>query len=187
VNIVKKAVPAIVVLFLSLVMVGNASPAAAAGADVDVAYQYLHISSGGSGDSAPAGFAAGVAVPLQSSWSVVGDFGWNRKSLDSVTDSHFTATSIGGGLRYTPKTMTSFVPYVQAVAGVEMDKVSTSSSLINASSTQNNFMLQPGVGAAFGVEHLKAFVEANYRWVHQSGESANDAVLRAGLIFNIGK
>lgn len=183
-NIVKKLIPALGILALSTLMVGQATPAAAAGVDVDVAYQYLHISSGGSGESAPAGFAAGITLPLASPWSVVGDFGWNRKSDG---DAKFTPMSIGGGLRYTPASMAQVRPYLQAVAGLEMDKSSVSVLGSSVSNTETNFMLQPGVGGMFGLGNLHAFVEGDYRWVHATGGSANDLVLRAGIIFNLGK
>lgn len=183
-NRLKNSVPVIAAAFLSLAIVSWATPAAAAGADVDVAYQYLHVSAGGSGESVPAGFAAGINLPLNAPWSVVGDFGWNRKSENG---GHFTATSFGAGLRYTSATMAQFKPYAQAVVGVENDKDSFSSGSVSVSNSQSNFMLQPGVGGMFDVSSLKAFAEVDYRWVHTSGDSANDLVVRVGIIIPVGK
>jgi hypothetical protein len=157
-------------------VVTAAIPAAAAdAATVGVGYQYLRFSSGGETTSIPAGFMAGVAVPLQSPWSVVAEFGWNRKT---ESGEHVTDTSYGGGLRFRPATTSQFVPYVQAVAGIDH---------LSGHSDANHFMLQPGVGAMFGLASLGAFVEADYRWVHATGGSANNVALRAGLVFNVGK
>lgn len=171
-NRLKKSVPVLAAAFLSLAIVSWATPVAAEGADVDVAYQYLHISSNGVGESIPAGFAAGIALPLRTPWSVVGDLGWGHKS---VNGSGFTVTSYGGGLRYSAQTMSQVMPYAQAVVGAEH------------SSSETNFMVQPGVGGMFNVSTLKAFGEIDYRWVHTSGDSANEFIVRVGVIIPVGK
>ena len=177
----KKVIPTLSILVLSFILVGRATPAAAAdGVSIDAGYQFLDISSGGSSQSVPLGFTAGVAVPLSSPWNVVGDLGWSRKSLTVC----FTATTFAGGLRYAPTTMSSFMPYVQAVAGVAMDKTSVNSF---GSATANNFMVQPGVGGTFAAGNLKGFVEVDYRRVQVSGSPANDFVARAGVVFVLGK
>jgi hypothetical protein len=185
VTMVKKVTPTLSVFVLAFALIGRATPAAAAdGISVDAAYQFLWSSSNGSSTSIPAGFAAGVAIPLSSPWSIVGDFGWSRKSDTGVTS---TATSIGGGLRYLPMTMSTFRPYAQAVVGVEMDKASVDSGSISVSVTNTNLMIQPGVGGMFGVGSLQAFVEGDYRRVQASGAAANDLVLRGGLVWTLGK
>jgi hypothetical protein len=191
VNIVKKSVWAVSTGLLSLAVIGYAAPAAAAdGADIDVAYQYAHVSQGGESESLPAGFAAGVAVPVSGPWSVVGDFSWNRKTLSEggIDDLKFTATSFGGGLRFTPATMSQFMPYVQAVIGAEHDKVSSDS--VGASDSSNNLMFQPGVGGAINLSGaLKGFAEIDYRWVKGSdgGDAANVFLIRVGVIIPVGK
>jgi outer membrane protein with beta-barrel domain len=183
VNIVKKLIPALGVLALSTIMVGHATPAAAAGLDVDVAYQYLHISSGGSGESVPAGFAAGIGIPTRmNDWKVIGDFGWNRKKEDDVSHS---ATTFAGGLRLTPMSdkMSKAHPYFQAVLGGERDKDSGG----GFSASDTNFMVQPGVGATFPMGSWSTFVEGDYRHVFSSGSAANDLVLRVGVCLKLGK
>jgi hypothetical protein len=182
VKTLNKVIPTLSVFLLTFAVVGRATPAAAAPAQVYVGYQFLDISAGGGSQSVPLGVAAGVAFPLTSPWNVVGDFGWSRKSDNGATN---TATSIAGGLRYVPMTMMgSITPYIQAVVGVEMDKSSGTFSGVSFSATDNNLMIQPGVGGTFALgSSLKGFVEADYRRVQASGDAANDFVLRAGVVF----
>jgi len=177
VKTLNKVIPTLGVFLLTFALVGRATPATAAPATIYAGYQFLDISAAGTSESIPLGVAAGITVPLTSPWNVVGDFGWSRKSENGATN---TATSIAGGLRYVPMTMMgSITPYVQAVIGVEMDKSSAGSF----SATDNNLMIQPGVGGTFALSSsLRGFAEADYRRVQASGATANDFVLRVGVV-----
>ena len=167
-------------VFVALAMTVKAAPAAAGPVDVSAAYQYLHVSSGGDGESLPAGFALGIRVPTMNGFGVIGDFGWNTKTDSGVKAQPMT---FGAGIRYIPMAdrMSAVHPYLQAVAGAERLKV----SLGSVSSSETKFMIQPGVGASFPMGMWSSFIEANYRHV-SSDPSANDLALRAGVILTFG-
>jgi hypothetical protein len=190
VNIVKKSVWAVAIGFASLAVIGYAAPAAAAdGADINLAYQYFHLSQSGESESFPAGFMAGIAVPVSGPWSAVGEFSWSRKTLpEGGVDIKVTPMSFGGGLRFTPPTMSQFMPYVQLVVGVEHDKATADS--VNFSDSSNNLMFQPSVGGAINLSgSLKGFAEVGYRWTKGSDgeDAANSIGVRVGVIIPVGK
>jgi hypothetical protein len=187
VNIVKKVVSVGSVFLLAAGVLGMARPASAEDiADVYGAYQYLHVSSGGDGESLPAGFAAGVTFPIVNTLRalrVVVDFGLNHKK--EADDVKVTPLSFGAGLRFTPVAdrNSKAHPYLQAILGAERTSVDVPG--IGSSST-SDFMIQPGAGASFPIGTSSGFVEADYRHVNTALEAENDFVFRAGVVLHLG-
>ncbi len=158
-----------------------ARPAAAqsAPADVEVGYQYLHASASGSGLSFPAGLNVAVNGRVAGAVSVLGEVSWSRHS-DTVagTDIHLDATSYGGGVRWTDA-LKPVKPFAQVVIGGEHDGATGGSS-------ENSFMIQPGIGVLAAAGPIDVYAQVDYRRVFSS-VAQNDVRVAVGVSIPIGR
>lgn len=174
----------------ALMVVVVAAPAAAQnapGVEVGVGYQYFRLT--GEDDLGfPVGFNFDVAFPIMDQIGIVGEVGWARGSDEIfLVDGSYSATSFGGGVRWTGQYSESFDPFAQVILGAQRtayDVEFLGEDLDSDSST--DFMLQLGGGVNVKVAPNWGVVgQIDYRRIFYEGEGSNGFRFVIGARFSV--
>ena len=109
--------------------------------DASLGYQLLHVPD----QTFPFGLNVDGARNF-GPWSIAAEVGWAFDSSDDV-DTH--VFNVGGGPRWTARSIGPVWPFAQVFAGFVHSRVSTDFAGLDISDSTTRFMLQPGAGAVF--------------------------------------
>jgi hypothetical protein len=173
-----------------------ASPAHAQVSKLGVTFGYdaLRVSDNPCSDCAwnwyQVGFNVDAAVPvINDRWQAVGEFAWSRHPFREDPTRHvggLNAISVGGGLRFTPRSTGPVQPYGQLLVGLHRDSYDGGKgagllAFTGPGIPANSFMVHPGVGVLVPIAGFWGAVgQVDYRRVFSDQE--NNAVrIVAGL------
>ena len=179
---------------LARILIGLALVHAAMGQQGEItgAYQFAHVQAGGFGYSGstsfPAGFSAGINIPVIPWFGVVGDFGWMQKSVGDSLGGTVTGRLLtyGGGPQFTYRGGRNIQPFARCLFGGAT--ATGSDSQISGSGRTTAFFVAPGGGIDFKL-HKNLWLRGGADYLHadKSGVSVNAFRAFAGIQFRFGR
>ena len=152
--------------------------------EAGLGYQYLHIPD----QNFPFGLNLD-GVRHYGKLGIAGEVGWAHGSIDDAgADVSLGMWNFGAGPRWTGfKAGSTWWPYAQVLAGLELLHVHAEFEGVDDSDTETAFMIQPGFGATFvGGDGWGIFGQVDYRRTFFDEADDSDSSPNNGFRFLIG-